>query len=154
MPASTTPRSAGFELSERLSNTWESMRYISRISARLGNLLLPAISVAAALALWEILCRTGVVDQHYLPSMSTSFTALWHQMTTGSFWHALLLTIRGWALGLGIAAILAIPLGIALGSSDFFSHAFRVPIEFLRPIPSAALIPLLVLTLGTNIKSE
>jgi len=117
-------------------------------------LLLPAVSVAAALGLWEILCRSGAVDQNYLPSMSTSFTALWHQMITGSFWHALLLTIRGWALGLGIAAFLAIPLGIALGSSDFFSHAFRVPIEFLRPIPSAALIPLLVLTLGTNIKSE
>ena len=86
--------------------------------------------------------------------MSTSFSALWTQMTTGSFWVAMLQTIRGWALGLGIAAVLAIPLGIALGSSDFAAHAFRVPIEFLRPIPSAALIPLLVLTLGTNIKSE
>src|ERR671910_930593 len=32
--------------------------------------------------------------------------------------------------------------------------SFRVPIEFLRPIPSAVLIPLLFLTLGTNIKSE
>ena len=29
-----------------------------------------------------------------------------------------------------------------------------MPIEFLRPIPSAALIPLLFLTLGTNLKSE
>jgi ABC-type nitrate/sulfonate/bicarbonate transport system permease component len=29
-----------------------------------------------------------------------------------------------------------------------------VPIEFLRPIPSAVLIPLLFLTLGTNLKSE
>ena len=29
-----------------------------------------------------------------------------------------------------------------------------MPVEFLRPIPSAALIPLLFLTLGTNFKSE
>ena len=34
------------------------------------------------------------------------------------------------------------------------ARAFRVPIEFLRPIPSAVLIPLLFLTLGTNLKSE
>ena len=34
------------------------------------------------------------------------------------------------------------------------ARAFRVPIEFLRPIPSAALIPLLFLTLGTTLKSE
>ena len=41
-----------------------------------------------------------------------------------------------------------------LGSSDIAATAFRVPIEFLRPIPSAALIPVLFLTIGTNIKSE
>ena len=62
--------------------------------------------------------------------------------------------MRGWAIGLGLAAVLAIPIGIALGSSDFAASAFRVPIEFLRPIPSAALIPLLFLTLGTTLKSE
>ena len=50
--------------------------------------------------------------------------------------------------------MLAIPIGIALGSSNFAASAFRVPIEFLRPIPSAALIPLLFLTLGTTLKSE
>src|SRR6185295_20071163 len=75
-------------------------------------------------------------------------------LQTGAFWTALLQTVRGWALGLGIATALAVPLGILLGSSDFAARAFRVPIEFLRPIPSAALIPVLFLTLGTNVKSE
>jgi ABC-type nitrate/sulfonate/bicarbonate transport system permease component len=130
------------------------MRYTWRIAARLGNQLLPAISVAAALGLWEVVSQTGVISQNDLPSMSTSFSALWSELVTGGFWIALLQTIRGWALGLGIAAALAIPLGIALGSNDFAAHAFRVPIEFLRPIPSAALIPLLVLTLGIGLKSE
>jgi ABC-type nitrate/sulfonate/bicarbonate transport system permease component len=49
---------------------------------------------------------------------------------------------------------LAVPIGIALGSSELAWRAFRIPIEFLRPIPSAALIPLLFLTLGTNLNSE
>jgi ABC-type nitrate/sulfonate/bicarbonate transport system permease component len=127
------------------------MRPSSRSRA---NLLLPALSIAAALGLWEVISRTGLISQQDLPSMSTSFRTLWSIVQTGSFWTALLRTIRGWALGLGIAAALAIPIGIALGSSDFAAAAFRVPIEFLRPIPSAALIPLLVLTLGTNVKSE
>jgi ABC-type nitrate/sulfonate/bicarbonate transport system permease component len=119
-----------------------------------ADILLPAVSIAAALALWEVISRTGVISQQDLPSMSTSFSTLWSILQTASFWTALLQTIRGWALGLGIAAALAIPIGVVLGSSDFLGAAFRVPIEFLRPIPSAALIPLLVLTLGTNIKSE
>ena len=112
------------------------------------------ISVLAALALWELISRTGVISQRDLPSMSDTFHALWNLMQTGDFWTAFGETVRGWAIGLGLAILLAVPIGIALGSSDFAASAFRVPIEFLRPIPSAALIPLLFLTLGTNLKSE
>jgi len=119
-----------------------------------SSVLLPAVSIAAALALWELISRTNTISQRDLPAMSTSFHALWSLLQTGGFWWAFLDTVRGWALGLGIAAVLAIPLGIVLGSSEFAARALRVPIEFLRPIPSAALIPLLFLTLGTNVKSE
>jgi ABC-type nitrate/sulfonate/bicarbonate transport system permease component len=127
----------------------------SRVQAvRVGNVLLPVLSVAAALALWELISRTNTISQQDLPAMSTSFRALWTLLQTGSFWSALLHTVRGWALGLAIAAALAVPIGIVLGSSQAAARAFRVPIEFLRPIPSAVLIPLLFLTLGTNLKSE
>jgi ABC-type nitrate/sulfonate/bicarbonate transport system permease component len=116
--------------------------------------LLPVLSVVAALALWELISRTGIISERDLPPMTTCVSTLWHLVQTGAFWHQLLLTVRGWALGLGVATVLAVPIGIVLGSSDLAGRAFRVPIEFLRPIPSAALIPLLFLTLGTNIKSE
>jgi ABC-type nitrate/sulfonate/bicarbonate transport system permease component len=123
-----------------------------RLSA--SGILLPALSVAGALALWELISRTNTISERDLPAMSTSFRALWSLLQTGSFWEALLDTVRGWAIGLGIATVLAVPIGIVLGSSEFAARAFRVPIEFLRPIPSAVLIPLLFLTLGTNLKSE
>jgi ABC-type nitrate/sulfonate/bicarbonate transport system permease component len=86
--------------------------------------------------------------------MSTTVDELWSLMQTGGFWSAFGYTVRGWAVGLGLAAVVAVPLGIALGLSDLAAHALRVPIEFLRPIPSAALIPLLFLTLGTSFASE
>jgi ABC-type nitrate/sulfonate/bicarbonate transport system permease component len=119
-----------------------------------GAVLVPALSVAASLALWELISRTNTISQHDLPAMSTSFSALWSLLQTSAFWGALLRTIRGWALGLGIATALAVPCGILLGSFELVGRAFRVPIEFLRPIPSAVLIPVLFLTLGTNLKSE
>ncbi len=112
------------------------------------------LSIAASLAFWELISRTGAISQKDLPAMSTSFEELWRMMQTSHFWLSVGDTVRGWALGLGIAAVLAIPTGILLGSSDFAASAFRIPIEFLRPIPSAALIPVLFLTLGTNLKSE
>jgi ABC-type nitrate/sulfonate/bicarbonate transport system permease component len=112
------------------------------------------LSIASALVFWEVVSRTGAISQRDLPAMSTSFNELWSMMQTSHFWWSFADTVRGWALGLGIATALAVPIGILLGSSDFAASAFRIPIEFLRPIPSAALIPLLFLTLGTNLKSE
>jgi ABC-type nitrate/sulfonate/bicarbonate transport system permease component len=112
------------------------------------------LSVAAFLVTWELVVRRGLISEEDLPTMSTTFRELWSMMHTREFWAAFGETVRGWALGLGIAAVLAVPIGILLGSSDFALRAFRVPVEFLRPIPSAALIPLLFLTLGTTLKSE
>jgi ABC-type nitrate/sulfonate/bicarbonate transport system permease component len=116
--------------------------------------LVPLVSVAAALLAWELVSRAGLISQRDLPAMSTAFHELWNLMTTRAFWVDYLETLRGWALGIVLATLLAVPIGIVLGSNDFLGSAFRVPIEFLRPIPSAALIPVLFLTLGTNVKSE
>jgi ABC-type nitrate/sulfonate/bicarbonate transport system permease component len=121
---------------------------------RIAETLVFVVSVAAALALWEVISRTGAISEKDLPSMSTSFRALWSLVQTGHFWSAFGDTVRGWGLGLAVATALAVPIGILLGSSELAAAAFRVPIEFLRPIPSAALIPLLFLTLGTKLRSE
>ena len=124
------------------------------IVTRLTPGVAAAASIAAFLALWQAVSRFGVISEQDLPAMTTTFRELWSMMQTQEFWAALGRTVRGWAFGLGLATVLAVPIGILLGSSDFAGRAFRVPIEFLRPIPSAALIPLLFLTLGTNIRSE
>jgi ABC-type nitrate/sulfonate/bicarbonate transport system permease component len=112
------------------------------------------ISILSALVFWEVVSRTGVISQRDLPAASTSFDELWAMVQTSHFWWSFADTVRGWFLGLLIAAVLAIPIGILLGSSELASSAFRIPIEFLRPIPSAALIPVLFLTIGTNLRSE
>jgi ABC-type nitrate/sulfonate/bicarbonate transport system permease component len=112
------------------------------------------LSIAAGLLVWELVSRSGLISEDDLPAMTTTFNELWSMMHTREFWVAFGETVRGWALGLGIATLLAVPIGILLGSSEFANRALRVPVEFLRPIPSAALIPLLFLTLGTTLKSE
>ena len=119
-----------------------------------ADIILPLVSVAAALALWELVSRAGVISQNDLPAMTTTIQELWSLLQTGEFWKNFGYTARGWAVGLAIATVLAIPLGILLGASELAGRALRVPIEFLRPIPSAVLIPLLFLTLGPSLKSE
>jgi ABC-type nitrate/sulfonate/bicarbonate transport system permease component len=132
----------------------ETRAKLGAVGARLTPILAAAVSIAAFLALWQYVSRSGLISEQDLPAMTTTFQELWSMMHTRAFWTAFGQTVRGWALGLAIATALAVPIGILLGSSQFAGRAFRIPIEFLRPIPSAALIPLLFLTLGTTLKSE
>ena len=122
--------------------------------SRAADILVPVLSILGALVLWEAVSRAGLISTNDLPSMTTTMQELWSMMQTATFWKDFAYTVRGWALGLLIATVLAVPIGIVLGSSELAGRAFRVPIEFLRPIPSAVLIPLLFLTLGTSLKSE
>jgi ABC-type nitrate/sulfonate/bicarbonate transport system permease component len=132
----------------------ETQSALGTVAARLAPVVATLLSVAAFLALWQFVSRAGLISEQDLPAMTTTFQELWSMIHTREFWTAFGQTVRGWALGLGIATALAVPIGILLGSSQFALRAFRIPIEFLRPIPSAALIPLLFLTLGTTLKSE
>jgi ABC-type nitrate/sulfonate/bicarbonate transport system permease component len=132
----------------------ETRATLGAIGAKLTPILAATVSIAAFLALWQYVSRSGLISEQDLPAMTTTFQELWSMMHTRAFWTAFGQTVRGWALGLAIATALAVPIGILLGSSQFAGRAFRIPIEFLRPIPSAALIPLLFLTLGTTLESE
>ena len=132
----------------------EARAILGSVLARLTPIFAAAVSIAAFLALWQYVSTSGLISEQDIPAMTTTFQELWRMMHTQAFWTAFGQTVRGWALGLLIATVLAVPIGIVLGSSEFAGRAFRIPIEFLRPIPSAALIPLLFLTLGTTLKSE
>jgi ABC-type nitrate/sulfonate/bicarbonate transport system permease component len=124
------------------------------VPLRLPDWALPWVSVIAVLALFEVLPRIGVLARDHFPPISQTLGTLFEQLGAESFWVAVGNTLEGWALGLGIAAALAIPLGIVIGSSRLLYRASRGLIEFLRPIPSVALIPLAILIYGTGLQSK
>ncbi|RBM22554.1 ABC transporter permease [Prauserella sp. PE36] len=110
--------------------------------------------VAAVLLLAEVAARTGLLPRRYFPPVTEMFAELGRQTTETSFWSAVGQTLQGWALGLGIAAAFAVPIGMLLGTSAVRYRAFRVIIEFLRPIPSVALVPLAILVYGVGLESK
>lgn len=125
-----------------------------RSRALLPDALLPWLAVIGALALFELAPRIGLLPSDHFPPISDSISTLFDQVTQGSFWTAVGQTMQGWALGLAIAAGLGIPLGIIIGSTRLLYRACRGLIEFLRPIPSVALIPLAILIYGTGMQSK
>ena len=117
-------------------------------------MLAPLAAVAVLLGLWELVVQVGIVAETNIPPASAALSELVSQFGDGAFWSAVGSTLEGWAAGLGIAIALGVPLGLLIGSSRWAYRALRVPIEFLRPIPSVALIPLAVLIYGQGLQSK
>jgi ABC-type nitrate/sulfonate/bicarbonate transport system permease component len=111
------------------------------------------LGVAVAVGVVEALPRLGIVDGRFLPPFSTMAGALAEQLRLAEFWVALAQTLRGWALGLAIAMIAGVVVGVVIGSIPFLRAVTASTIEFLRPIPSVALIPLVVLIYGSRLQS-
>ena len=117
-------------------------------------MIAPILAVVGVLALWELVVGIGLLNEDHVPAMTDTFAELASLLGDADFWAAVGNTLQGWALGLGIAAGLAIPIGIVIGSSRLLYRASRGVIEFLRPIPSVALIPLAILIYGTGLESK
>jgi ABC-type nitrate/sulfonate/bicarbonate transport system permease component len=116
--------------------------------------LLGLAGLLVLVLLVEILPRIGVLPREYFPPSSEIGKALVDQVQTPEFWTAVGNTLEGWAIGLAIASVAGVVLGILIGSSRFTRELTASTIEFLRPIPSVALIPIAVLVFGTDIESK
>ncbi|MFD7997995.1 ABC transporter permease [Streptomyces mirabilis] len=118
-----------------------------------ANAALGAAGLAAFLALGEAVPRLGLVKEAYFPPTSRIADALGQEVTDRAFWTALGDTLTGWALGLAIAIGAGVVVGLLVSVVPYLREATASTIEFLRPIPSVALIPLAVLLYGTELRS-
>ena len=109
--------------------------------------LLGLVGFAAAL---EVAPRIGLLPDQYFPTSSAIGTALLEQVQRPDFWTALLNTLQTWFTGLSIAVAGGIVVGVVIGAVPLLRELTASTIEFLRPIPSVALIPLAVVLLGTG----
>ncbi|WP_320782863.1 ABC transporter permease [Streptomyces sp. CRN 30] len=118
-----------------------------------ANAALGAAGLAAFLVLGEAVPRLGLVERDYFPPTSSVADALVTEAGDTAFWTALGDTLTGWALGLAIAVAAGIVAGVVLSVVPYLREATSSTVEFLRPIPSVALIPLAVLLYGTGLRS-
>ena len=107
-----------------------------------------AAGFASALLLWEIGARAAPEFQLYLPPFTAVLSALVRSLVIGPLAAHLLATLERFLAGYFIAAVIGIGLGVALGYFRFLHDLLGVVIEFLRPMPSVAIIPVAILLLG------
>jgi ABC-type nitrate/sulfonate/bicarbonate transport system permease component len=108
----------------------------------------PLVGTAIILAGAELVVRVGLLSTAFLPAPTTIFAALIDEVQTSEFWLALRDTMWGWSYGLGVAVAVAVPVGIIVGSNAWLYRATRFVVDFIRPIPSIAILPVFMLVFG------
>ncbi|BAU74983.1 taurine ABC transporter permease TauC [Metapseudomonas furukawaii] len=124
-----------------------------RVPRREPNLLaLGLLSIGTLLCTWWAVTAAGLIEPLFLPSPQAVLARGWKLLADGyldaSLWQHLGASLGRIGLALLIAVLTAIPLGIAIGRSHRVRGLVDPLIEFYRPIPPLAYLPLIVIWCG------
>lgn len=117
------------------------------------------VCIVVCLIIWWVATKRGWISALFLPSpaaISTAFTQAWSGNIQGG--QGLLVHLQWSALrvfgAFFLAVITAIPIGIAMGVSRIARGIFDPAIEFYRPLPPLAYLPLIVIWFGIDETSK
>jgi ABC-type nitrate/sulfonate/bicarbonate transport system permease component len=111
-------------------------------------------AVLVFLLLWEAVARSGWFASILLPPPTLVATTGWQLLTGGELLKHVWTSLARVLTGFGIAAVIAIPLGIVAGSTPILFNVVDPIIELFRPIPVLALLPLAILWFGIGEASK
>jgi ABC-type nitrate/sulfonate/bicarbonate transport system permease component len=118
---------------------------LGRFSRRLGG-------VAIVIGIWELVAVIGHVGSDFLPTVPSVATALVH--SRGSLLSGLGGTLAIWGIGLAIATVAGVVLGMAVGALAPLAALTDWCVRGLRVLPSLALIPVAILVLGVTYRMQ
>lgn len=116
------------------------------------TLWLSLLSIALVLFTWWLVTAMGWVKPLFVPSPGAilgKFADVWQNGFTNTPFleHVAVSTARVFGAFL-LACALGIPLGLAMGMSPVIRGLLDPPIEFYRPIPPLAYLPLMIIWFG------
>ncbi|TXH93913.1 MAG: taurine ABC transporter permease TauC [Pseudomonas sp.] len=117
-----------------------------------SQLTLGLLSIGTLLWIWWAVTAAGLIEPLFLPTPQSILARGWKLLNEGyvdaTLWQHLGASL--WRIGLALlfAVICAIPLGIAIGRSRLVRGLLDPLIEFYRPIPPLAYLPLIVIWCG------
>lgn len=115
--------------------------------------LVRVMALIVAVALWQLASDQGFnfyINFDNIPAPTTVGTALVAELSGTEFYLHILHSLERVAIAYGMAVVIGVVLGVAMGRSRWAEDILLPYIELLRPIPAVAWIPLAILMLPTE----
>ncbi|MPQ94871.1 ABC transporter permease subunit [Thioclava sp. JE_KL1] len=124
-----------------------------------GNTIkISVVAVLVVLGLWQIVTASGLIAPLFLPSPVAVVQKLFGLISTGftgvPLWEHILVSAGRVFAAFALACIIGIPLGLAMGMSPVMRGLFDPFLEFYRPIPPLAYLPLMIIWFGIGETSK
>ena len=104
--------------------------------------------LAAVIPVWELVSRLELVNPLFFPPMSKILRSFFFLVLSGDLPYQIFLSLKRAAAGYLLAALVFIPLGVAMGLLDWVHRSLELVIEMARPIPPPAIVPVAMLFFG------
>ncbi|RKK05886.1 ABC transporter permease subunit [Pseudoroseomonas wenyumeiae] len=105
---------------------------------------------AVFIGFWGLVTYSGLVPPLFLASPGQALASGWALFTEYGFVHDIGMTVWRVLGGFLLAAVVAVPLGLMMGSYKSVEAFFEPFISFARYLPASAFIPLLILWAGVG----
>jgi len=115
-------------------------------------LLLRLASFALFLLVWQWAAWKPI--SFNFPSPLATLTAFAYLLGSGALLDATRTSLASLALGFGTAVLVGVPLGLLMGVVRPVGRVGRVYLDLLIALPTAALIPLVILSFGISVLSS
>ncbi|WP_454788495.1 ABC transporter permease [Mycolicibacterium lutetiense] len=125
-----------------------------RLQTLAWRLLRPTVVVAAFLALWEAAPRVRLVDKVFLPPFSEVVSAWFTLLGNGQLAEHVSASLSRALVGLAIAIVVSIPLGVAIAWYRPVAEFLNPILELFRNTAALALLPVFILILGIGETSK
>lgn len=111
------------------------------------------VAVLLLLGLWQLVVALKIAPS-MTPGVWDVVVSIWQVLASATFWEALAQTLTAALAGWAIAAVVGIVLGLIIGSLPPVDRVTSVLVDFGRSFPVIALMPVVIMLLGTNIRME
>jgi NitT/TauT family transport system permease protein len=100
------------------------------------------------LLIWAILSYSGLASKTFLPGPTAVIQAGWEMFTAGSLVSDILISTGRVLAAFLLAAIVGVPLGIAMGTFHSMEGLFAPIVGSVRYMPVTAFVPLIMIWVG------
>ncbi len=127
-------------------------------SAITGGRFYSLMAVIVLGILWALSARFEWIDSKFLPGPGAVLDRFAKLISEGyrnvTLWEHVRASISRLLWGFALGTIIGVPIGFAMGLSNFLRGIFDPIVEFFRPIPPLAFIPLVILLFGIGEESK